>query len=251
MKYVVKINPEYEHLRGFIEGLPTATDAELGRLVYSTRNKVYATQVGDITLSVKSFGVPRFLGKFTLGDLKVSKARSSYENALKLINLGIGTPEPVAYVEEYRMGCIHRSFYVCLFLDGYRDVSGWEKRDDAAALLDRFGKFIAMLHSKGVCHNDFTPGNILFNESYDFRLVDLNNVFFDRKNPEDLLANFKSVHPREDQTLRLAHCYAKYSPFKQVSDIELVEIVLDKRRVYLRYRTVLDWIDRMLKNFEW
>ena len=153
-----------------------------------------------IEVAVKAFKVPARPRGFVYAHLRPSKARRSFENAEKLRELGIGTPEPVAWIEHEAGGCLRESYYVCRYWPHDVDLFGLLYRGDASgldteSLLAELARFTLRQHESGVLHLDYNPGNILTRArarararvraraaaagaSFDFALVDLNRLRF-------------------------------------------------------------------------
>lgn len=207
------INPKYERLRGEIERIPD-TIAGTGIVIYSDRNTIYRATIGGEELTVKAFHVPAPFNRLIYSTLRHSKARRSFDNAMELERLGIGTPEPIAYIEERRSGLLARSYYVCRMFTG-QNIRHWETEiPDYRNMIRAFAAFTLDLHRKGVMHRDFSPGNILFNRkddgAYRFVLVDINRMRFGVKNRRTLYRNFRCLNiDSEEETARIAEEYAR------------------------------------------
>lgn len=156
------------------------------REVYRGRNLVaaYKPQAFGCEVNIKSFRRPGFFKGAIYGWLRPSKARRSYEYSLRLLALGVATPQPYAFIED--LSAIHtlgRSYYVSRQLDSqWREIRFMEERPDYPAMVEALGKWVADVHSKGVLVKDLSPGNILFRLTaqgcYDFCLVDVNRMGF-------------------------------------------------------------------------
>ena len=90
------------------------------REVYRGRNLVaaYKPQTLDCEVNIKSFRRPNFIKSAIYGWLRPSKARRSYEYSLRLLALGVATPQPYAFIED--LSAIHtlrRSYYISRQLD--------------------------------------------------------------------------------------------------------------------------------------
>ena len=124
-------------LREAIAAIPD-TIAATGEVIYDARNTIYRAHIGGVDLTVKSFHVPAPPNRFVYTFLRPGKARRSYDNAMRLQALSIGTPEPIAYMEEYRGGLIARSYYVCRMFEG-QNIRHWETDvDDYKSMLRAF-----------------------------------------------------------------------------------------------------------------
>ena len=199
-------------MKPLIAAIPDSI-AEQGEIIYKDRNTVYRTLLGENDVTVKSFHVPAFLNRIAYTFIRKGKARRSFENAVELGKLGIGTPEPVAYIEEYEGGLLARSYYICRMFAG-SNIRHWETIDHFEDMIRAFAGFILDLHQKGVLHKDFTPGNILFdtdgNGRYRFVLVDINRMKFGVSDRRLLYRNFGALNiESEEETARVAKEYAR------------------------------------------
>ncbi len=97
--------------------------------------------------------------------LKRSRARRSWLNAGKLLELGFRTPRPLAYIDEYRGPLLWRSFSVTAFAPGRRlddlladgHVPGGTKR----RLVSQVLRLLDRLAAHGISHGDMKHTNIL------------------------------------------------------------------------------------------
>lgn len=207
------INPEFEHLRKELSSIPE-TIAVCGTKIFQGRNRIYRATIGGIDLTVKEFRVPSLANRIAYTFFRKGKARRSYDNAITLSNLSIGTPEPIAYIEERAGGLLRRSYYVCRYWEG-DVVGGWEhKMSDSSAMLESLARFTLTLHQKGVYHKDFSQGNILYrrtnNGGFEFVLVDINRMQFGVHDTALLYRNFRSINIQsEHETVRFAEAYAR------------------------------------------
>lgn len=207
------INPEFEHLRKELSSIPE-TIAVCGTKIFQGRNRIYRATIGGIDLTVKEFRVPSLANRIAYTFFRKGKARRSYDNAMTLGKLGIGTPEPIAYIEERAGGLLRRSYYVCRYWEG-DVVGGWEhKMSDSGAMLESLARFTLTLHQKGVYHKDFSQGNILYRRDkdggFEFVLVDINRMLFGVHDTARLYRNFRSINIQsEHETVRFAEAYAR------------------------------------------
>ncbi|MDY2829168.1 MAG: AarF/UbiB family protein [Sodaliphilus sp.] len=207
MKQNIVVNPKYAQLAPFVGDVARGT-ADLGEEIYRARNVVSHTRQCGLDLIVKSFRVPRLLNAFVYAHLRHSKARRSYDNALRLMSLGIGTAVPVAYVEIFSHGLLTRSYFISLKVSG-SEMRFWEKRPDSDLLLHKFAAFMIELRDKGVFHKDFSPGNVILDDQYHFYLLDVNRMKFGVRNKERFIDNFARLHTEASEIARLARIYAE------------------------------------------
>src|SRR6478736_5146940 len=65
------------------------------------RNIIKLFELEGKTINVKSFKVPNLINKIVYKYFRKSKARRSFEYATLLLENEIGTPKPIAYLENY------------------------------------------------------------------------------------------------------------------------------------------------------
>lgn len=179
----IHVNPASEHLRNFAERLPELFD-QGGEVLHAGRNTIKAFEVGGERLAVKRFRRPSLIRAVIYTFFRRSKARRSYEHAVRLRALGIDSPEPIAWSEYRRRGLLSDSYYISRRSE-FAPLSQTTERFPAAGtlpVLDAFARFAVRLHEKGVEHEDFNHGNILFklgDGGYEFQLIDINRMRFD------------------------------------------------------------------------
>lgn len=101
-------------------------------------------------------------------------ARRDMRIARQLQNLGIQTPKPIAALVQPTGLCLHRqSLYAAKWLKQTRTLARLLKdipRDSNAtlrsvrSLIVAVGRFVALLHKKGVRTKDMNPGNLLIQQ---------------------------------------------------------------------------------------
>ena len=97
----IVLNPAYKSLQAWVESVPQLF-ANQGKVIYDARNQIRLLTASDGTETcIKRFHAPRLLNRYIYRYLRDSKAKRSYENGLYLLAHGVGTPEPIAYIEEY------------------------------------------------------------------------------------------------------------------------------------------------------
>lgn len=173
-------NPTYSILQPWLEQLPS-TFATSGEVIYDARNQIRRYHIAGFRLCVKRFHKPRFLNRIIYSFFRATKAKRSYENGLYLLSHGIGTPAPVAYIEEHVGGLIEFSYLVTLESTLTRLNREWtlaytpELEDTIRPL----ARFTAKMHNAGILHLDYSPGNILWDkvgDEYRFEVIDINRM---------------------------------------------------------------------------
>lgn len=196
------LDPSHKGLHEFVKKLPTLFERGEGTVLHAGRNTIrQLAQEGEL-LAAKRFRQPGALQGILYAHIRRSKARRSFEHAVRLISLGIGTPQPVAWSEYRRKGRLTDSFYVSHYSD-LKPLSEFAARfPDTASrpVLDAFARFVAELHEKGIDHRDFNQGNILCGyspekEQWRFELIDINRMrFLDRPlTPRQCMINLRRL----------------------------------------------------------
>ena len=153
------------------------------------RNKIKLFEHHGTILNIKSFKIPIFFNQIIYRYFRDSKAKRSFENAKKLLQLDILTPKPIDYLEFYNAIGLQKSFYICEHLKidySILDVLHLTNQEIQMTLLQKFAQFTFDLHEKGVEFLDHSPGNTLLVKNkitgdFDFYLVDLNRMKFHGK----------------------------------------------------------------------
>lgn len=184
MKIIV--NPKFENYKPLITKIIN-NDVEIKHVYCNNRNKVYSVDAGDKTFVVKQFNKMTWANRFIYNYLRKSKAQRSYENAVKLTKNKIFTPTPVAYIDNSKHGLYYNGFYISELLN-WQNISEHSKNLESNQQKIELGKqfidFTYQLHEKKIVHHDYNTGNILVNNNngkYQFALVDINRMTFNRK----------------------------------------------------------------------
>ncbi|MFH4966147.1 Kdo domain containing protein [Gaetbulibacter sp. M235] len=181
------------------------------------RNKIKIIKVNDRELNIKSFKVPHFANQIVYKFFRKSKAQRSFEYANMLTELGVGTPEPIAYFEYTTAFFFKKSFYVSENLDcdfTYRELTKDFNIPDYDNILRAFTRFTYSLHKKNILFLDHSPGNTLIKkngDSYNFYLVDLNRMCFKPLDFETRIKNFSKLTIHKSMVEVMSDEYAKCS----------------------------------------
>ncbi len=210
----IHINPKYKNLNNFINHLHEDFE-NIGDSIYKGRNEIKVIDVDDIKLNVKAFKIPHLINKVAYAWLRGSKARHSFEYAIKMRSMGAETPDPVAYVEILKNGLFNRSYYVSIhhpYDFTIRDLIGFEF-DNKENILKQFTDFtFEKLHKNGIHHLDYSRGNILISKTnhakYNFSVVDINRMRFEKMPYLKGLKNFAQMWANEEELEVVAREYA-------------------------------------------
>ena len=188
-------------------------------LVNGQRNIIKLFEFEEITLSIKSFKKPNLINKIVYRYFRKSKARRSFEFASKLMEMQIGTPQPVAFFENYDFIGLKDSYYVCEHLENvfeFREIVQNEAFENRDFIIRKFAQFTFEMHEKGIEFLDHSPGNTLIRKnndgSYSFFLVDLNRMqFHETMNFQTRMKNLSKITHKKDMIALMSNEYAKLS----------------------------------------
>ncbi|ULC58701.1 Kdo domain containing protein [Flaviramulus sp. BrNp1-15] len=181
------------------------------------RNSLKLFNLSDKLINVKSFRVPNIINQIAYKFFRKSKAQRSFEYANKLVELNIGTPQPIAYYEFTTPFLFKKSYYVSEQQEcdlTYRELTTDLNYSNHEAILRAFTRFTFQLHEKGVHFLDHSPGNTLIkinNENYKFYLVDLNRMEFKPLNFETRIKNFSRLTIHKSMVEVMSDEYSKCS----------------------------------------
>lgn len=215
MKFI--LNPKFSNSENQILNIILHFN-ELGILFGDgKRNKIKLFALEGSTVNVKSFKIPNLINKLVYKYYRKSKARRSFEFATILLEKGIGTPQPIAYFENYDFIGLKDSYYISQHLDcdlTFRELVEIPNYPDQPSILKQFTHFCFQLHEKGVEFLDHSPGNTLIKKNadgnYDFFLVDLNRMNFKTEMSLDArMKNLSRLTPIKEMVQEISTEYAK------------------------------------------
>jgi len=134
------------------------------------RNIIKLFEFGGITMNIKSFKIPSLINKIAYRYFRKSKARRSFEYATLLLEKGIGTPQPIAFLENYNWIGLKDSYYASEHLQcdlTYRELVEIPDYPDHENILRQFTRFSYDLHQKGIEFKDHSPGKSLNKKTSD------------------------------------------------------------------------------------
>ena len=180
---------------------------EVGEVIHAQRNTLRI----DNGLVSKEFATPSLWRGIIYGWFCSSKAKRSYMYAQRLTEL---TPEPIAYKEIYYCGILRQSWYVskqseCQYT--FNNLIYDKCFPNREKILQSIGRFTATLHQQGVLHQDYSGGNILFNEDGSkVEMIDLNRIRFQKHiSIQQGLQNFERLNIDKEALSIMGVAYAK------------------------------------------
>jgi hypothetical protein len=229
------INPKYEHLREWLERLPEEFE-RLGEIIYDKRNQLRVIEAPDGTLvNVKRYCVPHALNRvvYSLG-IRQPKGKRAFLYPARLLERGIDTPEPIAYIERRRCGLLGLSYFVSVQSPlGHTlyELSNAQK-GTYEDLAEAVGRFVAIMHEREVLHLDLSPGNILWDkdeQGYHFAVVDINRMHFGKVSLEQGCATLCRLWGPKRLTELVARSYARG---RGVDEEQAVTLTMQARTAY-------------------
>ncbi len=231
------INSNFNKLKEQLVNIKTEFTSS-DETIHKARNQLKIITMDNYKFVVKSFKIPHIINKIAYTFFRDSKAKKSYLNAVKLQELNINTPTPVALIEHYKFGLLNESYYISILEDydfTIREVFH-HKVDDYEEILKQFTAFTYELHQKGVWHVDYSLGNILITkkeDSYLFSLVDINRMEFKNISAEEGLKNFNKFWAKDEKDLvTIADKYSELTNFDKEKALEIIKEEAKKIQEY-------------------
>tara|TARA_R110000850_G_scaffold277086_1_gene422480 strand:- start:229576 stop:230337 length:762 start_codon:yes stop_codon:yes gene_type:complete len=208
------IHPAYASHKKDIVGILNDFDHSGTPLGKGERNQIKLFDYRGQTLNVKSFKIPNPINKIVYKYFRKSKAQRSFENAMYLLEHGMGTPQPIAYAENFYLFGLKDSYYASAHIDydlTFRELITNPKYPEREIIIKHFTKFTFLLHENNILFKDHSPGNTLIkkvNGQYRFYLVDLNRMEFKKLSYNERIKNFARLTPKMDMVKAISEAYA-------------------------------------------
>ena len=226
---ILRLNRGYEKFENILLEYIRFFNTKGEDFVIGQRNQIKLFDLDDKKINIKSFKVPHLINKIAYKYFRKSKAKRSFEFANRLLELGVGTPKPIAFAEFSSLVGLEKSFYVSEQLEcdlTYRELVEIPDFPDRDNILRQFTKFSFGLHEKGIEFLDHSPGNTLIKKNasgnYDFFLVDLNRMeFHNVMSFEMRMKNLCRLTPLKEMVATMSNEYAKY--YKEQTEEKIFE----------------------------
>ncbi|MDD5117488.1 MAG: lipopolysaccharide kinase InaA family protein [Sulfuricurvum sp.] len=208
-------NPAFESLKPSFEAIRTIF-AQDDHSIHKARNELKIIDIQGIKTVVKSFKVPHVINRIVYSNFRHSKAYKSYHNALRLRELDISTPQPIALIEFFESGLLADSYFISEYFEYDFTIRTplLEPLSDREAIFKAFAEYTYELHRKGVWHLDYSPGNILIRRTgdmYAFSIVDINRMEFREITPIQGCENFNKLWASDEELEIMGREYARLS----------------------------------------
>ncbi len=236
------VNSKFEN---FLKNIQESFSKKSNITLFDKRNIIKIISFENTQYVVKSFKVPHLLNQIVYNFFRDSKAKRSYENSVKLLELNVNTPQPIGYIEFNSLFLFKESFYVSEFFNYdfeiravFKDKS-FEDRDN---ILKKFIEFSYRLHNKGVYHIDYSPGNILVKKidgEYLFYIIDVNRMQFLDFDIDLRMKSMSKLTANDDDNNFIASYYAEISNLASETIFNKYSFYLDKQKKYLENKKKL------------
>jgi len=220
---------------GLLVAFHEAAQARGSEAVLKSDERVRISRVdsGERRVIVKE-SPARGLARSIADALRGSAGRRAWRAGHGLRARGIGAAQPLAFLEERRLGLPRRSLVVLEDLRPAPDAFEASRREPEAAL-DALARLAVRLHQRGVDHGDLKCTNVHLIGPAPFRaeLVDLEGVRFRIRVPEparvEALAQLNASLPDEIPAALRRRAFARYCaalPFARGRHAALAEVVV-------------------------
>lgn len=209
----VVLNPQYSFLQDFVYQIHN-NFSKSGKVIYQGRNEIRVFEENGLQINVKRYRVPNFFNRIVYSFFRHTKAQRAYEYALAVLAKGIETPVPIGYIEEKEKGLLSTSYFIslqCPYPFTIRDIERSPLDNANKEVLSAFARFTAKLHQNKILHLDYSPGNILFEntpEGIHFSIIDLNRMNFETIDVDKGCGNFARLCFSESAFRFIADQYA-------------------------------------------
>lgn len=181
----ITVHPDYRYLEPQLRKIVSG-DYTVEKVFCKKRNIVEKVVLAGRPFVVKTFKRPTLANCFIYTFFRKSKAQRAYEYALMLLEKGVKTPFPVAYIEVKKNGFFHTGYFVAEYFDAptlSSIIPGQYSWDELSRIGSSFISFTISLQEKRILPLDYNPGNIFYfpdekSGGYNFALTDINRMRF-------------------------------------------------------------------------
>lgn len=221
------LHPDFKELKPFLQSIPDRFRHNEGIVIHKGRNELRRISYAGRDFVIKSFRCPNIINRFVYGVFRPSKAKRSYDHALLFLQIGVGTPQPVGYLNIRKGLLFNRSYYITLASEcpfRYEDLFR-RKFDCEEDVLRAVGRVTAILHEHGYAHKDYGRANILFGKFPDgirLDIVDLNRLSIKKIGMKAGCKNLERLPATPSMHHIIAEEYAKVRGFDAKRCYELM-----------------------------
>lgn len=255
LKVKVIIHPQYQLFEKEIINLARNYHNQGKILVEGARNSIKIHELNQEEVTLKFFKKLGFFKAIIYTFFRESKAKRSFNYANYLIDHQIKTPFPIAYIEEKNsLGLLSNSYYISAYIPydfTIRELIHDPFFKDRKTIIEQFTAFTYSMHEANVNFLDHSPGNTLIvkkeNQQYDFYLIDLNRMKFEKMSWYKRMDNFKKMWLSKQMLKIVATTYAQLShqPIESLQQILFQTSGDFKRKINKK-----KWLKRKMKHLK-
>lgn len=244
MEMKLELNKDYGFLKQWLLDLPQSFNY-MGEVLIDGRNQVRLIEVDGCLYVVKYFKRVTLFNRYVYRYLRASKGERAYCNAQTLLQKGIDTPTPIAYLDVYEHARLKYSFFISLYEKGQ---SAYQLMNQPLQQIDNqlneLASFLYLIHRKGVFHADLNLTNVLCHiedETTKFCLIDNNRIRFKSYSRRRAMRNLRRVRMPLVNYAALVSYYARIAnqePFNTLG------IMMFYRRVNTQLRLLRKFVKR-------
>jgi len=215
LSYKYILNPKHASFKEHLLNIQTIFQSS-DKSIHKARNELKIVEIDGIKYVIKSFKTPHLLNRFVYSFVRDSKAKKSYNYALKIQKF---TPRPIGYIEFYHATLLKESYFISEEFQydfTIREPLLNKSFPDRDTIFKAFARFTLGLHQHNIFHKDYSPGNILIKKqddaTYIFKIVDINRMSFFQLTQKERAKNFSKLWADEETLQTIAQEYAKYYP---------------------------------------
>ena len=209
------IHPEYLAFEKRLRKVLSQFETSGSYVTKGDRNTIKKIELNGKLFNIKKFKTPNAVQSLVYRFVRKSKAKRSFEYASVLLEKGINTPHPIAYLENFEVG-LKDSYYISEHVDydfDFRVLNHNPKYPDRKAILRQMAEFTFQLHENEINFLDHSPGNTLIKDkkdgTYDFYIIDLNRMRFEPMGFEKRMRNFRRLWLSKTMINVMAPAYAE------------------------------------------
>lgn len=207
-----QVNPNFPLYKDFIMNIKSYFQKN-SSTIHKARNELKIISYKNTSTVVKSFKEPSIINKIAYTFFRNSKAKKSYDNSIKIGNF---TPIPIGYIEFYKNRLLEKSYFIAEEYNYDFTIreplldSNFKNREE---IFKAFALFTLELHNNNIFHDDYSPGNILIQQSsagYIFKIVDINRMKFITLNSDMRAKNFAKLWANDEILEIIADEYCQH-----------------------------------------
>ena len=212
MNVSFKINTSYSYIRDFIFCIPECFNT-IGEVIYKDRNEVKRISYRNENLIIKRYKSLGIFKGIIYTFFRSSKAKRAYFNALRLNEIDILTPEPIAYCHVYKNGLIKDCYFLSKEYIGNSCFEIHEECESRAEIIEKLVEFLSKMHKKGFFHADAGLSNFLYNKTskISVSVIDTNRAKFSKEeiSQEKCLVDLSRLSHDKKVLSEIVKTYAK------------------------------------------